>query len=153
MNFNTTQDVTNNIFTTTTTFDSYGNLAMTAEDEQALLKDYPLNLTYSAISFTGKYTVNGKDIVEDETNGDTVSLVIPNKIIPIDENFIAKYSIAAAQVLSSELGTKLTTPELVAQAKCILFKDKVLAQINTLLTAVRAKDNNFAKTNPIKTTI
>lgn len=153
MNFTITRTINNNVFDTKMQFASYGALDITSDDEQSLLTDYPIMLEYSTITFSGKYTVTGKDVIASDT-GDVVNMTIPNKRILLDKDFVAEYSISTSQILDSEIGsTALKTKELVAQAKCLLFENAIKTQITTLLTGVKAKDSNFAKQNPINITI
>lgn len=153
MNLTIKRDIDNNKFSTIISFASYGSLDITPEDEEALLQDYPVSLTYSDISFTGKYGVANKKVTKDDAAGDTITFVISNKKIPLDANFIAKYEINTNQILDSEIGAKLNTKELICDAKCTLFEDKIQAQIGTLLAAIKAKGNEFESESPINVTI
>ena len=155
MNFNYSENINNETFSATLQFASYGSLGLSPEDEEALLTDFPVELVYSDITFSGKYGLDvNKNVIVDNTTGDTVNIVIPNKRVLLDNKFNIVYSINVNQVVSTELGTKLTTPEDICIAKCRLFRDAVIAKITTLLTAVRAKSTDFAKsTIPTNITI
>jgi hypothetical protein len=153
MNLTINRSIDNNVFKTTMKFASFGGLDITSEEEQELLQDYPIVLEYNNITFSGKYGLNGKNVIIDETNGDTVSIIIPNKKIVIDESFIAEYAVSSLQVPDSELGEVLTVKENICEAKCLLFEEKIKAAISTLITGIKAKDSDFGKNNPINITI
>lgn len=108
MNIKYTEDIKDNTFSALLQFDSYGSLELSAEDEQLLLEDFPIQLVYADITFSGKYGLDDKNnVIKDDTNGDLVNFVIPNKKIFLDTNFKISYSINTNQILDSELGTKL----------------------------------------------
>lgn len=155
MNLICKEDIENEVFSITLQFDSYGSLGLSPEEEASLLNDFPVNLVYSDISFSGKYGLDADgNVVVDDLTGDTVSLIIPNKKILLDSNFKIIYSISKSQITTNELGEKLTTPEKVCIAKCRLFQKAVIAQVTTLLTSVRGKITDFASsTTPITITI
>lgn len=156
MNFTITRTPLNNIMSTTIAFSGYGNGTMTPEQEQKLLTEFPVLLTYTGISFTGKYNVsanNTNSVVIDATAGDPVSLAVNNQSVPLDNKFQVMYSVDLTKIASTELGTHLNSALLVGIAKLQLFEDKIQAQLNTILTDVRTKDSAYFDQSPVTVTI
>lgn len=76
-------------------------------------------------------------------SGDLVKLSLNNKVLPIDSTFDAKFEIDSSKISTSQLGTYLTTPELVCQAYCYLFRNRVVSEADRLVLLTRSKANNF----------
>lgn len=152
MNLKITRDITNEVYSTTIAFDSFGDTVLTSDQEQKLLVDFPIILDYGAITFSDKYKITNGVISADAT-GDTVTIVPLAKKVPIVEAFTLSFSYSANQVLASEIGTNLTTKELVAEAKVILFEDKIKTQIKALLDAIKAKGDSFDENSPTIVTV
>lgn len=142
MKFSTVRAVNDGKFSSTISFLEYGTDLLTADEEAALLKSYPTELEYSEVQFTAQVSVQGGNIVLG--SGQDVKVSVTNKIIPIDENFVAEYRIDLNHISDAEVTGKLTSKELVAQAKCMIFESKVLEELTSELTETRNKANSFA---------
>lgn len=149
MNLTITRGIENNKFTTLVAFKEYGGVGMTAEDEMALLQNYPIVLTYGDITFSDKFNVVAGNVEQDSSLGETVTLILSERKTPVTEAFQVKYEVNANQILDSEIGTLLTTKELVAQAKCILFEMKIKDRISALLAIAKTKNSSFEIDSPI----
>ncbi len=143
MKFTTNRNVDKNVFSVTIAYKEYGTGTLTAEEEKEILESYPVDLIYNDITFEGKYTVQNKEVVAG--GNDTVALTLNNKKVRVDDTFTVTYRIDANSIPSSALAGKndLNTAELLSQAYCKLFEDKVRERLNTLLTAARNKFNDF----------
>lgn len=143
MKLKTERVVSNNIHTTTISFGGYGTATLTAEEEFECLESYPAELIYSDMKFEGTYTLNGSEVEAGGT--DTIKLSINNKRVMLDENFTVSFRIDANALSSSvySSNTDINTAALYCQAACILFEDTIKAKVATLLSASRAKNNNF----------
>lgn len=155
MNLTITRDITNELFTTTIQVTSLGSTDITPIEEENLLGDYPINLDFQNITFTGKFNVStvGNNVIVDETAGETITLSTPRRILAVNKDLIITYSISKVQILPSEVQTKLSTAELVCQAKILLFENCIKTQLQTLMTNLKAKKNDFLLSNPINVTI
>ena len=137
--------MSNNVRTMKVYVKSLGSLTLTPEAEQSIIDDYAPTLQYKDLTFTGKFNVdvNG-NVISDETNGEVVNLSLVNQIFLINKDFQATFSIATKDVSDSELGASiLKTKDKVAEAKCVLFKNVVTKAIETIITGIKAKENNF----------
>ncbi|GCD11775.1 hypothetical protein [Clostridium tagluense] len=152
MNLTITRGIENNKFTTLVAFKEFGGIGMTSEDEMALLQNYPIILTYGEITFSDKFKVVSGNVVQDST-GDTVTLILSERKTPLTQVFQVRYEVSTGQILDAELGTSLISKELVAQAKCILFENKVKERITSLLTIAKTKNNSFEINSPIDVVI
>ena len=156
MNFTITRKTENNVMSTTIAFASYGNGTITAEQEEKLLTEFPVSLTYDGISFTGKYspsTLNDNSVIADATAGDSVSLAVNNQSVPLDDKFQVMYSVDLNKIATTEIQTHLNSKLLVCIAKLQCFEDKIQAQLNTILTDVRTKESAYIDQSPITVTI
>ena len=154
MNFKIERDILDNKFTTQIVFDSYGSVDITPEKEQTLLENYPTKLTYSDINFTDKYEVDSdNNVVRNEVDGEEVTIALTNKDIPLGEEFVAKYEVSTSSIKDIEVGTLLNTKELVCEAKCKLFEEKIVEKLTELINEVKSKDNDFEDESPIDITI
>ena len=137
MNFETKHDVTNNVFTTEISFAGYGTDTMDEKHEQALFNDLgnpEINL--------GSIVV---DAAADATNADadTVKFIVNAKRYELAPGFVVSKSFDAGDVAESELGKKLTTPRLVAEAKALLFQEKILDAIKKSVEDIKAQRTRF----------
>lgn len=148
------RNVKDNKFETMISFEDYGGTDITAEDEKELLENYPCMISYKDLTFSGKFNVKDKEVVIDESDeGESVTLTIMDKVLPLTENFQAKYEINTKDILDTELQAKLNTKEIICQAKVLLFEEKIVEKIKELIADLKAKDNNFEKASPIHITI
>lgn len=113
-------------------FKEFGSTTLTPEEEQKIVDDFCPKFKLSDITFEGKYNVSNKKIVED-TNGETVTLTLPNKEIAINDAMEFGYTIHKNEINASEIQTNLKNEDLVAKAKIQLFIDKVSEKIDTML--------------------
>lgn len=150
MNFETKHDVTNNVFTTEISFAGYGTDSMDEKHEQALFNDLgnpAINL--GSIIFEGKFSVDGDKRVVDaaadatDANADTVKFIVNAKRYELAPGFVVSKSFDAGDVAESELGKKLTTPRLVAEAKALLFQEKILDAIKKSVEDIKAQRTRF----------
>lgn len=151
------RNILNNKFETVLAFKEYGTSDYTPEQEQALVENYPQSLSYRDIVFSADFKVDENNDVQLAQDGDldveTVTLTIPQRLIPVDETFQAKYTIAKSDVSDSEIGTILSTKALICQAKVKLFENAVSKKLTDILDELRAKDNNFESESPIEITV
>lgn len=146
MKFTTTRTVENNIFTVSIVYKEYGNSTLTAEEEKKILASFPPVITYDSITFSGNYTVSSKDVVAGGT--DTITLTLNNRKVNVNESFNVTYRIDANSIPKSAYSgkTNINTKELLAQAQCKLFEDKIRTELKTVLDAARNMSNNFQTT-------
>lgn len=144
MKFAINREIDKNLFSTIILFEEYGTKDMIPKQEKAMIADYAPALEYKNIDFTGKFSVVAGDVVED-VSGEEISLMLNNVKIDIDENFEVRYSIDANKISDSEVGSVLSNKALVAQAKCILFENKIQEEIGRILEEARSKVNTFEK--------
>lgn len=75
-----------------------------------------------------------------------LEILASNISIPVNPNFLAAYKTSLHNVLDEEIGEILKTPELVCQAKCILFASVVKTELKRIVTEARKKANSFEGT-------
>lgn len=148
MNFETKHNVTNNVFTTEISFAGYGTDSMDEKHEQALFDDLgnpAINL--GSIVFEGKFKVDGDKRVipaaDDAVDADTVKFIANAKRYELTNGFVVSKSFDVGDVAETELGKALTTPRLVAEAKAILFQEKVLDAIKKAVEEIKAQHTRF----------
>ena len=157
MNFNTKRKVENGVFTTQIIFDSYGVTAAGAEmseaQEKALFNDLgnpQINL--SDIVFSGKYKVDADTRVvaaeDTDVDADEVTFVMNHKPLTLAEGFVAEYTIDSDSFPRAAYANNksLKTAYLMAEARCVLFEDKVKAAIEAAVEAVKNQRTKFETT-------
>ena len=157
MNFNTKRKVENGVFTTQIVFDSYGVTAagseMSEAQEKALFNDLgnpKINL--SDIVFSGTYKVDADTRVvaasADDPDADVVKFVMNNKPLTLAEGFVAEYTIDSDSFQRSAYinNHSLNTAHLMAEARCVLFEDKVSAAIVEAVEAIKNQRTKFETT-------
>ena len=151
MNFDTKHNVENNVFTTTVSFTSFGTSEMDEQHELALFNDlgYP-KINLGEIKFEGVFKVDADkrviDAAGDDIIGETadkVSFIQNAKIYELDNKFTVSYSIDARDIAESEVGAVLNTKKLVAEAKALLFQEKLYEAIAAAVTAIKAERTRF----------
>lgn len=149
MIFETTHKVENNVFSVSIAFEGYGTDDMDEAHEQALFNDLgnPV-INLGSVIFKGKFKVDGdKRVVKAESDSDPeaeeVSFIVNAKRLELAPGFVANYSADAGDVAASEIGTKLNTARLVAEAKALLFQEKVHEAIKTAVSALKAQRTRF----------
>lgn len=154
MNLKILRNIENGTYSTIISFESWGGTTLTSDEEKDLLHDFPIMLDYKDITFSGKYKLLNGVVVADEVAGDSVLITPLTKTVPLIEGFSLSYSCSVNEVATSELtGTSLNTSELVAEAKVILFEDKVKDKISSLMTIIKAKRDKFEDGTPTIVTI
>jgi C-terminal processing protease CtpA/Prc len=73
----------------------------------------------------------------------TITLKLINESIPVDENFKASLKINVNSIRDEEVGEIINSKKLVAQAKLILFAEKIKEELENLLKDMRKTDNKF----------
>lgn len=150
MNFTTTHSIQNGIYSTTIAFSSFGGLNIDPIAEQQLLDvEFPTFLDYSTMTFTGKYKYDSvsNNVIADNT-GDSINLIPSVQRLLINEKFSVTFQYDTNLVLPSEITTNLPTKEKVCEAKIATFESCINAQITALLTATKAKKDNYLINNP-----
>lgn len=119
---------------------------MDDKHEQALFNDLgnPV-INTGSILFEGKYKVDGdKRIVSTkDDDGDTVKFIMNAKRYELAPGFVISYSADAGDVADSELGAVLNTKRLVAEAKALLFQDKIHEAITKAVTDLKEQRTRF----------
>jgi hypothetical protein len=125
----------NNVRTMKIYVKSLGSLTLTPELEQSILSDYAPTLQYKDLTFSGKFNIDAKgNVIADDTNGELVTLSLVNQVFSINKDFVATFSIATKDVGDSELGASiLKTKDLIAEAKCLLFKNVVTKAVEDII--------------------
>ena len=146
MNFETKREVKDNVFSVTVSFTEYGTEDMDEDREKALFDDlgYP-SINLGNITFDGEFDVDGdKRVIDAEVGaGDKVSFVVNAKKLTLGPGFSTTYTVDARDIASSELGSKLSTNRLVAEAKCLLYQEKIHEAITAAVTKLKAERTRF----------
>lgn len=141
------RSIENNTFKTVIKPSEMGDSIRTAQQEIDLLLDFPQVLRYSDIEFKGKFVVaDGIPSISDEADAVEVTLDLNNKEFTLGEGMEISLEVNADKIASSEINDVLTDTLLVAQAKVILFENRVMAKIKELLDTARSHINTFEET-------
>lgn len=141
------RSIENNTFKTVIKPSEMGDSIRTAQQEIDLLLDFPQILRYSDIEFKGKFVVtDGIPAISDEAAAVEVVLDLNNREFTLGEDMEISLEVNADKIASSEVNDVLTDPLLVAQAKVILFENRVMAKIKELLDTARSHINTFEET-------
>lgn len=141
------RNIENNTFKTVIKPSEMGDSIRTAQQEIDLLADFPQVLRYSDIEFKGKFVVtDGIPSISDEANAVEVTLDLNNREFTLGEDMEISLEVNADKIASSEVNEVLTDTLLVAQAKVILFENRVMAKIKELLDTARSHINTFEET-------
>ena len=149
MKFTVERKVESNVYSVTITHKDYGTNSLDADSEKKILDCYQPTLVYSDITFTGNYTVSGGNVQAGGT--DSIKLSLNNRKVNIDDKFSVAYRIDANSISASEYtsNTDINKAELLAQAQCKLFEDKVKAQLQTVLDNTRSMSNDFVNVEEV----
>jgi len=143
-------DIENNVFSTVISVDSFGTEQLSEDEEKELLADFPAKLAYRNLVFSRNVKINGSvpEITTDEAGEGAVTVTLPtlsNKELAVNADFNASYKMDLAKIPASAVDeTVLTTPELVAQAYCLVFADVICKAVMDVLTALRSKAPAFS---------
>lgn len=141
------RSIENNTFKTVIKPSEMGDSIRTAQQEIDLLADFPQVLRYSDIEFKGKFVVtDGIPSISDEADAVEVTLDLNNREFTLGEDMEISLEVNADKIASSEVNEVLTDTLLVAQAKVILFENRVMAKIKELLDTARSHINTFEET-------
>lgn len=141
------RSIENNTFKTVIKPSEMGDSIRTAQQEIDLLADFPQVLRYSDIEFKGKFVVtDGIPSISDEAASVEVTLDLNNREFTLGEDMEISLEVNADKIASSEVNEVLTDSLLVAQAKVILFENRVMAKIKELLDTARSHINTFEET-------
>lgn len=141
------RSIENNTFKTVIKPSEMGDSIRTAQQEIDLLTDFPQVLRYSDIEFKGKFVVtDGIPSISDEVDAVEVTLDLNNREFTLGEDMEISLEVNADKIASSEVNEVLTDTLLVAQAKVILFENRVMAKIKELLDTARSHINTFEET-------
>lgn len=141
------RSIENNTFKTVIKPSEMGDSIRTAQQEIDLLLDFPQVLRYSDIEFKGKFVVaDGIPSISDEADAVEVTLDLNNKEFTLGEDMEISLEVNADKIASSEVNDVLADTLLVAQAKVILFENRVMAKIKELLDTARSHINTFEET-------
>lgn len=141
------RSIENNTFKTVIKPSEMGDSIRTAQQENDLLADFPQVLRYSDIEFKGKFVVSdGIPSISDEADAVEITLDLNNKEFTLGEDMEISLEVNADKIASSEVNDVLTDTLLVAQAKVILFENRVMAKIKELLDTARSHINTFEET-------
>lgn len=141
------RSIENNTFRTVIKPSEMGDSIRTAQQEIDLLADFPQVLRYSDIEFKGKFVVtDGIPSISDDDAAVEVTLDLNNREFTLGEDMEISLEVNADKIASSEVNDVLTDPLLVAQAKVILFENRVMAKIKELLDTARSHINTFEET-------
>ncbi|MBQ4523350.1 MAG: hypothetical protein IJA10_10440 [Lachnospiraceae bacterium] len=144
MNLLITNDIDDNVFSTTISVKEMGSSELTNEQEIAICKDFPRKVIFKNLDFTGKFSVvDNAPVLTNGNDDEEVTLTLTNQEISVDENFVATYRTDMKKVADSELGAILNTKELVCQARCLLFTSVVKAELKRILDDIREKATSF----------
>lgn len=146
-----TREIENNVFKTVITVAEMGSAIMTAEEETEVLKNFPQILKYKDITFTATFKVeNGVPTISTDSGSVSVSLDLNNIETLLSPEMKFVFTSDANKILASEIDDAvLTTSQLVSQAKCILFENKVIEKITELLTKAKGNINTFEDTTEV----
>lgn len=140
--------IENNVVKMTITVESLGTSGMTAEDEALLLSDFPAIIEYKNLTFSKKLNLNvSNDVIEDNTTGETITVSVINKKIPVDANFKAEFILNINDIATTSLLTIFNTKEKLGRAMSECFRLTIVDALKTVLADMRAKKSDYEVTN------
>ena len=145
MNLLITNDIEDNVFSTSISVKEMGSSELTSEQEIAICKDFPSKVIFKNLDFTGKFSiVDNTPVLTNGDDDEEVALTLTNQEISVNENFVATYRTDMKKVSDGELGTILNTKELLCQARCLLFTSVVKTELKRILDDIREKATSFS---------
>lgn len=153
MNFTIEKTLDNQVFTATVKFASFGSTTVTAEEEQTLIGDFGAPKIDIGGEYTGKYKIEAGVPVVDDVAGDAIKLIVNSKKVDVTTGFVATVSVDAKKIPDSEKGVSVSTAQLVAEAKCVLFVEKIQAKLATAIADLRTKQTAYEQNSPETFTI
>lgn len=152
MNFKIEKSLDNQVFTAAVKFDSFGATNVTAEEEKALVADFGAPKIDVGGEYVGLYkVVEGRP--EADVTGDSVKVIVNSKKVDVTEGFVATISIDARKIAETEKGLSISTSQLVAEAKCVLFVEQIQVKLAAAIADLRAKQTAYESGSPESFTI
>ena len=142
-----------NIITAKIAVSELGDSTRDAATELNQLHNFVRTIEYKTIDFSGcMKIVNNMPLITDEEANDTdVEIVnipdIINKKYVLDENLAIEFSMDTTKIPEAEYSsnTVFNSPELLGQARAILFIEKIKSTIAEKLAEIRALANDIEK--------
>lgn len=140
-----------NIITASIAVSELGNATIEASVELNQLHNFVRSIEYSQIDFSANMKlVNNMPVVTDEEVNDTtveeVSIIdLINKKHIIDENLSVELVIDTGKIPVAEYSSNniFNTPELLGQARAVLFIEKIKATVSEKLAEIRAMSSDI----------
>ena len=146
MKLKITPDIKDNVYSTNITVSSLGNQSLAPEEEAVMLANFPTYIQYKDINFVDKYTVDGSGKIVKDSEGDEVKVSMINAKKLVDATFTAHFEVATSSIVVPSTNTSLTTKELIADAMCRLFEDKIQEAVTNVLVGIRDKNKDDFET-------
>lgn len=150
MNFKINRKTTDKVFYTAISFGSYGDNEMSEQEEKDIIDDLGSpTLNLGALTYKGKLKVNDDTRVvlaeDSDSDADEVVMIVNSKQLVLGEGFKAEYQVDSKKLLKTDYAEKtlLNTPELLAEARCVLFESVVSKAITAKLQELKAKRTRF----------
>lgn len=150
MKINQKDSILENIVSTDISVEVLGTSDLTEEQELELLHNFTRTIEFNKIQFKANMKIDdgNKPIVtvEEADKESVVEITITdliNKQYPVDENLHITFSIDSTKIPDSELNEVMDTKEKMAQAKVVLFAEKIREAISEKLIEIRGLSNKF----------
>lgn len=149
MKINQKNSILENIVSTDISVEVLGTSDLTEEQELELLHNFTRTIEFNKISFKAHMKIEGNQplvTVEEVDDDNVVEITITdliNKQYPVDENLHITFSIDSTKIPDSELNEVMDTKEKLAQAKVVLFAEKIREAISEKLEEIRNMSNKF----------
>lgn len=137
-------DINANVVKMTISVDSLGTADTTADEESAMLAEFPESIQYKSLTFSRKLNLDSNnDVIEDITNGEVVTVSLINKKILVDANFVAEFEININDIPTSALQIIFNTKEKLARGMAECFRLTIKDAVKAVLTDMRSKKSDF----------
>ena len=155
MDLKVTNNIDNNIFSTTITVDAFGTEQLSELEERELISNFMPKLAYRNLKFKKNIKIDGIVPVITDTEPETIDGVsngvvtislpaLSNKEILLDENFESHYKADCTKISPSVLdGSVITTKEIAAQSFCLIFSTVICDAVREIMTELRKKAPAF----------
>ena len=155
MDLKVTNNIDNNIFSTTITVDALGTEQLSEMEERELISNFPTKLAYRNLKFKKNINIDGivpvitdtEPETVDGVNNGVVTITLPalsNKEILLDENFEAHYKVDCTKISPSVLDDDvIVTKEIASQAFCLIFSQVICDAVREIMTELRKKAPAF----------
>lgn len=143
MEFTVERSIENKVLTVDVKFKAYGDSNKTAEEEQELVQAFGAPEVSVGGLFEGKFKADGVNVQADEA-GESVSFVLANKKVSLNENFAVSHSVKLDEIKSDVKSDGTLTDEIkLAHARCLLFELEIQKRITEAADALQAKSIAF----------